>query len=202
MFKLNKDGSGYELLHSFNDNFAEGIGPGALVEGSDGALYGTTSSGGGYTNYHSFYEYGGGTVFKLNKDGSGYSVLHNFGEGTDGYGSSGGYGDTELAKGSDGAFYGTTFAGGDLGGELGNGTIFKIWPPETPDIIGITNLSSHTAQLVLAGVSGYRYQLLRSTNLTNWAALSLITMPPAGIYTNIDMQAPDPAAFYRAAWVP
>ena len=47
-----------------------------VIEGSDGALYGTTC-GDDWT--------GNGTVFKLNKDGSGYAVLYNFGsQGNDG----------------------------------------------------------------------------------------------------------------------
>src|SRR5260370_8039297 len=43
---------------------------GSLVEWNDGALYGTTERGG--TNDQ-------GTLFRVNKDGSGYSVLANFG---------------------------------------------------------------------------------------------------------------------------
>src|SRR2546425_485989 len=71
VFTLNKDGSGYRILHSFNPNAGEGYDPfGALVEGSDGALYGTTQQGG--TDSHT------STVFKLKKDGTSYTVLHRF----------------------------------------------------------------------------------------------------------------------------
>ena len=41
----------------------------ALVQGADGALYGTTLSGG---------TSGGGTVFKINEDGTGFTKLHDF----------------------------------------------------------------------------------------------------------------------------
>ena len=44
-------------------------GTAGLVHGSDGALYGTTRIG-GPNSY--------GTVFKVNKDGSGYQVLYSF----------------------------------------------------------------------------------------------------------------------------
>jgi uncharacterized repeat protein (TIGR03803 family) len=107
IFKLNANGDGYANLFGFG--FAgDGLGPGGdLIEGSDGALYGTTSGGG---------PYGVGTVFKLNKDGSGYSALHNF-NGSDGRWTYNG-----LLEGSDGMLYGSTYAGG----EARAGTIFKL----------------------------------------------------------------------------
>src|SRR4029453_4785074 len=43
IFKLNKNGSGFTLLHSFNSRVGDGAAPSCqLIEGSDGALYGTT----------------------------------------------------------------------------------------------------------------------------------------------------------------
>ena len=109
IFKLNKDGSGYTVLHKFNNQ--DGAGPYAgLIEGSDGALYGTTFN---------FGSGGGGTVFAIRKDGSGYTVLHNFlNNGTDGVGPQ-----ASVMQGSDGALYGTTQYGGS--GTSG-GTVFKI----------------------------------------------------------------------------
>src|SRR6185369_7345382 len=79
-----------------------------LTEGSDGALYGTTLSGGDY-----FY----GMVFKINKDGSAFSKLHDFYAPNDGGSSMG-----NLIEGSDGALYGTT----RFSGPFGHGTVFKI----------------------------------------------------------------------------
>ena len=68
--RVNKDGSGYAVLHRFPGVTGDRIAPWAgLVEGRDGALYGTTLQRGGAN---------GGTVFRLNKDGSGYRVLHSF----------------------------------------------------------------------------------------------------------------------------
>src|SRR5207249_867233 len=71
VFKLNKDGSGYRVLYGFGGNAVDGGNPRVgVIEGTDGVLYGTTPVGG--TN-------SGGTVFKLNKDGSGYQTLYHFG---------------------------------------------------------------------------------------------------------------------------
>ena len=112
VFKLNKDGSGYTVLHRFSGTNGDGIAPwSGLVEGRDGALYGTTLEGG--TNSL-------GTVFRLNKNGSGYEVLHSFrGSEDDGCRPMSG-----LLVGSDGSLYGTTDAGGNGSGH--NGTVFKL----------------------------------------------------------------------------
>jgi uncharacterized repeat protein (TIGR03803 family) len=183
LFKLNTDGTGYRTLYSFNGHF--GRSPEASpIEGPDGALYGTTS-GGGTNNL--------GTVFRLNKDGTAYTVLYNFTRrGGDGESPFSG-----LAVGSDGAFYGTT----DGGGDIGVGTVFKIWPPETPDLISATN-GPNGIYVSFAGVSGDLYQLLRSTNLTSWTLLTNDFMPSGGTYTFFDKAPPIPTGYYRAAWFP
>src|SRR5437016_5036383 len=104
VFKVCRAGNGYTVLHQFSASGGDGQSPMALVQGVDGALYGTTSIGG--TNK-------AGTVFKMNRDGSGYTLLHQFGSvGSDGQNAQAG-----LMQASDGALYGTTFFGGsnDLG---------------------------------------------------------------------------------------
>lgn len=108
VFKLDTDGSNYTALHIFNSASDGYITYGKLIQGSDGALYGTANRGG--TN-------GWGTVFKLNTDGSGFKVLHTFTNSPDGRSPRGG-----LIQGSDGALYGTTVRGGTNGA----GTIFRL----------------------------------------------------------------------------
>jgi uncharacterized repeat protein (TIGR03803 family) len=84
--------------------------------GSDGALYGITSEGGAFTNQ--WLGLGAGTVFRLQTDGSEFSILHSFGNtGDDMQNPEGG-----LFEGSDDALYGTTSAGPGYSG----GTVFKI----------------------------------------------------------------------------
>jgi uncharacterized repeat protein (TIGR03803 family) len=68
IFRINKNGSAFEIIHSFTD-LSTGYAPlGSLIEDNTGALFGTT-------NYSTS---GAGVVFKMNKDGSGYTVLKTF----------------------------------------------------------------------------------------------------------------------------
>lgn len=80
IFRLNQDGTGFEVLYRF-DAYTEsnaasspkntkGAYPGSeLSEGADGMLYGVTGAGG--TN-------GTGVVFRIQKNGTGFQVLHTF----------------------------------------------------------------------------------------------------------------------------
>lgn len=69
VFKLSTDGSNLTVLHNFTTNSGEARSPYVWVlQGTDGALYG--SSGGGINN--------GGALFRINTNGSDYSVLHYF----------------------------------------------------------------------------------------------------------------------------
>src|SRR5262249_21973213 len=105
-------------IHGFSEA-TNGDKPGAnLVFGADGALYGTAASGG--TNFY-------GSVFKINRDGSGFQLLHLFvNNGNDGVldGFSGGD-RGKLILGADHLLYGATPRGGVVG-VPGLGTIYKM----------------------------------------------------------------------------
>jgi len=106
IFALSPSGADYSVLHTFKEE--EGINPlGGPAIGTNGAFYGT-AAGGGTSGF--------GSVFKINADGGGFSVIHNF-VGTDGK-----YPQTALTLGADGVFYGTAYSGG----AYGLGTMFKI----------------------------------------------------------------------------
>src|SRR6266487_5555600 len=94
------DSVGYEQLHKFLRSAGDGeFLYDSVIEGKDGRLYGATLNGGPED---------GGLVFALNKDGSGYAVLHNFGHGaTNGLSPWG-----NVIEGSDGKLYGATREGG------------------------------------------------------------------------------------------
>ena len=85
--------------------------PSRLVQGNDGRFYGTT--------FESFGAGSGGTIFKIDTDGT-LTTLHVF-SGSDGKEPYGG-----LVQAADGYLYGTTAFGGAGCGSPGCGTIFKI----------------------------------------------------------------------------
>jgi uncharacterized repeat protein (TIGR03803 family) len=115
IFKLSTDGSNYSVLHTFAGGSDDGCEPLAgLMLARDGKLYGTTSHGGPASNE---YLTGAGVVFKINTDGTSFSVLHKFEESGDGELPS-----AALIQASDDYLYGTTPKGGD--GD--HGTVFKI----------------------------------------------------------------------------
>jgi uncharacterized repeat protein (TIGR03803 family) len=108
IFKLNPDGSGYQIIHTFVGS--DGANPwAALIVGSDGNLYGTASSGGAY---------GQGVIFQLSTDGSVYKDIHDF-SGSDGSGPR-----AALIQDSNGNLWGTAVAGG----ANNDGVIFKLTP--------------------------------------------------------------------------
>ena len=112
VFKMDQAGA-VTVIHSFtNDN--SGYSPfAALVQGSDGSLYGSTYVGG----------YGGGALFKLKTDGSSFAMLRGFGTGFYGGQVPGAYPLAAMIQGLDGYFYGTTTYTAPL--TLG-GTVFKV----------------------------------------------------------------------------
>jgi uncharacterized repeat protein (TIGR03803 family) len=121
----------FTTLHTFD--YADGDYPaGALIQGADGNLYGTTVQGGANCPAAG----GCGTVFKITPGGT-LTTLYNFcsqancadGDGPAAAFFQGGY---ALVQGADGDFYGTTAYGGVnhscAYGVSGCGTIFKITP--------------------------------------------------------------------------
>ncbi|MGA2223924.1 MAG: choice-of-anchor tandem repeat GloVer-containing protein [Syntrophobacteraceae bacterium] len=74
IFKINTDGTGYQILHSFGSIANDGASPRGSLTLSGSTLYGMTLQGGtGDPN-----DGGDGTIFKINTDGTGYQVIHNF----------------------------------------------------------------------------------------------------------------------------
>jgi uncharacterized repeat protein (TIGR03803 family) len=108
VFRITPEGE-LTTLHRFN--YSDGDNPtGALIQGADGNLYGTTYQGGAV---------GGGTAFKISLGGA-FTLLHSFCTGSC---SDGGSPVAGLVQGADGNFYGTASSGG-----TGFGTVFKMTP--------------------------------------------------------------------------
>ncbi len=106
VFKVNTDGSGFGILHTFKGT--DGSDPFAGLTLSGSTLYGTTTAGGKYQQ---------GTIFKVGTNGSGFSVMYHFTGGADG-----GQPFSELLL-SGSTLYGTASVGGNSDSD---GTIFKI----------------------------------------------------------------------------
>ncbi len=114
----------FTQLHNFDGT--DGANPNAaLVQATDGNLYGTTATGG--ANSCIILEVNGcGTVFKITPSGT-LTTLHSF-DFTDGAGPN------ALIQATDGNFYGITEEGGantTCNSDYGCGTIFKITPSGT-----------------------------------------------------------------------
>ncbi len=107
VFAINTDGSDYTNLHSFINYPTDGSSPYGALTLSGNTLYGTTQ-GGGTSAY--------GTVFAINTDGTGETVLYSFTGGADG---SLPFAGVTL---SGNTLYGTT----GYGGINGQGTLFAI----------------------------------------------------------------------------
>ena len=96
VYGLNPDGSGFEVLYSFDHN---GNGGGEkpktpLLIAPDGTLWGTTSHLGDFPS---------GTIFRINPNGSGFAVVHPFVDSADPSPLGG------MTLGKDGLIYGTTW---------------------------------------------------------------------------------------------
>lgn len=73
IFMLNPDGSDYTVLHHFATAAPDGAYPYAGLVLAGSTLYGTSTSGGIFTN-----GFWGGTVFKIETNGTGFTVLKSF----------------------------------------------------------------------------------------------------------------------------
>jgi uncharacterized repeat protein (TIGR03803 family) len=185
IFKLNPDSTGYTVLHNFGNDPTDGQVPYAgLVQGSDGALYGTTTGGGSAVQ---------GAAYRLNLDGSGYRVLYSFGATVN----DGQQPQAPLMQGKDGALYSTTWAGGDAG----NGTVFRLLIP--PVVTSINPTAGRNIQLSLRGFTNVSYRLESSSaNLSSWTPLGSFNGPGPD-YSFTDLTASNsPMRFYRAVWGP
>lgn len=111
LFSINVNGSGFSVVHPFAGSFTDGQHPQASLTPVGSTLYGTTSSGGSLV---------GGTIYSVGSDGSGYTVLRNFGAPGDGAFLYSGL--TPVGS----LLYGTTISAG--GSSSLGGTIYRFDP--------------------------------------------------------------------------
>lgn len=118
IYKMNTNGTGFVDFYDFSSpsdlTNSDGAFPQCNLVLSGQTLYGTASGGGNF---------GSGTVFAINTDGTGFNVLHHFTATNDATGAN-----LDGAQPLSGltlvgaTLYGTT----SVGGSNGNGTLFKI----------------------------------------------------------------------------
>jgi len=135
VFSMNMDGSGFTNVCSFPPgqffNFPNGSGPEGRLIVSNNILYGTTEGGG---------VSGWGVVFRLNTEGSDFTNIHNFSNGSGGSVVRGGL----VLAGN--TLYGTT----ESGNSANQGIIFSVGT----DGSGFTNLHGFSASSGGAGTFG------------------------------------------------
>lgn len=130
------------VVHQFDGSpdSAEGARPGTVVFGSDGALYGTTYSGG---------IYGAGTIFRIGTDGR-FSTIYTF-KGPDGDAP-----DPCLVAGADGELYGT------VGSHSDKIRVFRVTPAGVLTLLAVffTELGAHDQRSVIVrATDGQRYAI-------------------------------------------
>ncbi|HTS18728.1 MAG TPA: choice-of-anchor tandem repeat GloVer-containing protein [Verrucomicrobiae bacterium] len=173
VFRISPSGS-YTSLYSFVGSPTDGAYPeDKLVQGTDGNFYGTTGLGG-----NGPCPGGCGTIFRISPSGS-YTNLYFF----SGYPTDGANPQAGLMQGSDGNFYGTTYAGGTSS----NGTIFRISPSGS-----YTNLHSFSGHPpdganpfagLVQGSDGNFYGTASRGGANYWGTVFRIS--PSGSYTNL-----------------
>jgi uncharacterized repeat protein (TIGR03803 family) len=109
VFSLDPKTGAEKVVHSFNNNGTDGYFPYAGLINVHGTLYGTTFQGGAKGN---------GTVYSLDPETGAETVVHSFGDGTDGASPYAGLINVQ------GTLYGTTVGGGKYVG----GTVFSLDP--------------------------------------------------------------------------
>lgn len=131
VYALTPDGAVLTVLHAFDTVTQGGYPSGVPLQGSDGRLYGQTFYGGPNN---------AGTVYTLETDGDGFSVLHHLVSAVEGRNALG-----SLVQRPDGRLYGGTQSGGvNAVGTLfrsnvdgtGFGVLHAFTSATVPDAIG------------------------------------------------------------------
>jgi uncharacterized repeat protein (TIGR03803 family) len=174
IFKMDTNGSNFTVLKNFSNpsNYIiqiytnnDGSAPSGRLTLVGNVLYGTASHGG---------MGGNGTIFQINTDGSGFTVLKTFSAllnnipNTQTLTNSDGANPTAGLVQSGGTLYGTAFAGGIGGG----GTLFAM--PIPLAITSSTTTSGVTNQqfsFALSGPLGSNVVISTSTNFQTWQPL-------------------------------
>jgi uncharacterized repeat protein (TIGR03803 family) len=164
-------GGNLTTLHDFAG--PDGLNPiGALIEGTDGNIYGTTSDGGPSNPDCTF---GCGTIFQITPEG-GFTTLHSF-SGLDGQ-----HPYIGLVQATDGNFYGTTYVGGASPAcAEGCGTIFRLSMGLNPFVMTVPTVGPRERHVRIIGTN-----LTGATSVTfNGVAAAFTVVSPTEIRTSV-----------------
>jgi uncharacterized repeat protein (TIGR03803 family) len=190
VFRMNTDGSGFAVLHSFNS--APGPWGGLVLRGN--TLYGTAEN-----NENSAL----GTIFKVNTDGSGYTRLYSFSpEAYDPI--------SRRHTNFDGALplAGLVMDGNTLYGTAaiygagGSGTVFRLaLPALNAPIISAVTQTNGAISFSWSANPGSSYQVQYKTDATsiNWSNLGAVTFASNSVPSFSDVMGSDPCRLYRVA---
>jgi uncharacterized repeat protein (TIGR03803 family) len=185
VFAVHTNGTGFTNLHSFtavsgSGANSDGANPQAGLILSGNILYGTAGYGGSS---------GDGTVFALNTDGTGFTILYSFttlnnSTNSDGANPLGGL----ILSGN--VLYGTAY----WGGSSGNGTVFSLFiPPQ------LTIIPSGANVILTWPTNATGFTLQSTTNLVSPAVWSIVS--PAPVVVNgqnaVTNSTPGTKKFYR-----
>ena len=160
------------IIHSFAGGATDAGQPvGALIQGSDGNLWGESAAGG---------TVGTGTVFKMSLTGA-VTVVYQF----NGCGAQGCYPAAGLVQGNDGNYYGTT----EQGGANSQGVIFKLTPAGVITVLHSFNHSTDNGaspQLPLTlGTDGNFYGVATDCLSGGCSPADIFKITSAGVFTDV-----------------
>lgn len=183
LFKIKKDGTGYSILHKFAGPPTDGrYADEAPVLGSDGKLYGFDKDGG---------QARGGTIFTINRDGSGYNLIVDPDPGPEPLTPA------AVVEGSDGKLYAYVHAGLARLNKDGSGYEVLKGTPDSGEFPWTAMV--HGGALYGVADQGpnrgliYRYGMAGGTGGGATAAPTAVVqaMPPTPLDANVDLPAAD-----------
>jgi uncharacterized repeat protein (TIGR03803 family) len=160
------------IIHTFGASSTDAGHPeGALIQGSDGNLWGTSNAGGSG---------GSGTVFKMTTAGK-VTVMHQF----VGCGSNGCDPAAGLVQGKDGNYYGTT----QSGGANNEGTVFKITPAGVLTVLHSFNTAkdngAYPIEPLTLGTDGNFYGIGTDCISGGCGQADIFKITPKGVFTDV-----------------
>ena len=178
VFKVTLDGTLTTIFtftyDSVADRYPNGLAPvAALVQATDGNLWGTTSNGGTDSDTNNDY----GTIFKMSLTGTLLMsvTVHGLPDAEPQFPRA------RLIQGTDGNFYGTSYKGGDLA--FSGGTVFRCTPLGVVTVLhGFTDPEGNSPEGgVVQGSDGNIYGTTEGGGSSNLGAIYRVT--PAGDFT-------------------